>query len=85
MTKTIIIGQPEEAKKELKRIEIKKVLDPEYNTFDMAATKPHEWENIELICRNYGEYGYDLIFAYDDNDRRHIGSLYLGHWNDGVV
>lgn len=40
------------------------------------------WDNIELICKNYGD-GFDLMFAYNYN--REDGIAYLGHFNDGIV
>jgi hypothetical protein len=27
----------------------------------------------------------DLMFAYDDPDKRKDGVLYIGYWNDGIV
>ena len=47
-----------------------------------ALSVPHMWDNIELICNNYGD-GYDLMFAYNSN--REDGIAYLGYFNDGIV
>jgi len=80
-TKCIVLGQ-EKKEKELKKIEFVKHLN-EGSKFEMSYFKPNAWENIELISCSYTEEGMDLIFAYDEDRNR--GSLYLGHWNDGVV
>lgn len=79
MTKVILLGETD-SKKELKPIEFVKSL---INfSFHDAEAKPSEWENIELIARNYNEE-FDLMFAYDDN--RSDGAIYYGHFNDGIV
>ena len=49
-----------------------------------ASMSPHSYDNIELIVMNYNGSGYDLMFAFD-NDKISQGTLYLGHFNDGVV
>jgi hypothetical protein len=59
------------------------------NGITTALTWPDEYKHIELICRNYkhsmDEKGgvHDLMFAYGDD--RNYGSLFLGHFNDGIV
>ena len=50
---------------------------------DNPLRKPPQWDNIELIAKNYDD-GLDLMFAYHNNGRPH-GVLYLGKWNDGFV
>ena len=53
-------------------------------------SKPTDFDNVELICKDYykghhdsdKEYG-DLMFAYYDDRKK--GILYLGLWNDGVI
>lgn len=68
-----------------KPIEFVKILD-HYGKILNAVREPYEFSNIELICFSYCKISgknYDLIFAYDDD--RNGGSLYLGHFNDGVV
>jgi hypothetical protein len=82
MTKVIILGEQPE-KKELKPIDFVKALRPNLEVYDIANTKQIKWDNIELICRNYGQDSLDLMFGYDVD--RHWGVLYLGHFNDGVV
>lgn len=80
MTKTIVIGdnnsltgKPIEFVKEMNEIPVKKTL-----------INPHDYDNIELICRDYWGYGMDLMFAYFDDDRDN-GVAFLGHWNSGIV
>lgn len=81
MTKCIVLGeQPTE--KKLKPIEFKYVIKSNFEK-DTPQKRPHEWENIELIGKNYYGGGYDIMYAY--NDELRYGSLYAGHWNDGVV
>jgi hypothetical protein len=80
MTKVIILGEQPE-KKELKPIQFKLKLDSNHG-FTSNFGSPKQWENIELICKNYSTQ-YDLMFAYDEY-RQH-GILYLGHFNDGIV
>ena len=80
MTKVTIIGEATPIEKN-KPIEFVKsigtlVINPNVRAF------PYMWENIELICKNYGN-GFDLMFAY--NDKRKDGVAYLGHFNDGIV
>ena len=77
MTKcTVIFEQPKQGK----QIEFVKCLQSSGTT--KAEVKPAQYQNIELIAFNY-EGGLDLIFAYDN--RRDLGALYLGHWNDGYA
>lgn len=59
------------------------------DSFVSTSSKPTDFDNVELICRDYykghhndKEYG-DLMFAYY-NDRAK-GILYLGLWNDGII
>lgn len=76
MTKCTVIGQPNETKP----IELVKVIKTD-GTTAVATVKPTAYQNIELICEDFGHF--DLMFAYDHN--RNLGYLYLGHWNDGVA
>lgn len=88
MTKVIILGEtPKE--KEKKPIEF--VLScNNIEGFTSTSVIPKEFDSIELICKSfcpsqntpYAEY--DLMFAYN-GDYRHMGLLFLGHFNDGVV
>ena len=78
MTKVKIIGEQPEAPK--KKIEFFKYYTA--NGLIESRSLPEYFENIELICRGY-KAEYDLMFAY--NKDRSVGTLYLGHFNDGVV
>lgn len=79
MTKVTIIGEATPIEKK-KPIEFVKSIYLHNNPF--AQSSPHEWKNIELICKNYGG-GFDLMFAYNSN--RGDGIAYLGYFNDGIV
>ena len=45
---------------------------------------PKDYNFIDLICKNYLS-GFDLMFAYNLADKRELGVLYIGYFNDGVV
>jgi len=45
---------------------------------------PKDYNFIDLICKNYLS-GCDLMFAYNFADKRELGVLYIGYFNDGVV
>jgi hypothetical protein len=81
MTKVIIIGEQPE-KKELKPIEFIYTFSVQHGA-EETKTKPKIFQNIEFICKDYAGFGFDLMFAY--NEDRNQGILYLGHFNDGVV
>lgn len=84
-TKVTILGQAEAVKPELKKIEFVKYLDEEFDIEGVVTIKPSDWDNIELICSNYKERGFDLMLAYDGNRNSYTTCLYLGHFNDGIV
>lgn len=79
MTKVTIIGgaTPIEKKKPIEFVKYIGIIG-----ISNALSVPHIWDNIELICKNYGD-GYDLMFAYNSN--REDGIAYLGYFNDGIV
>ena len=92
MTKTIIIGQDVSKNKKKKSIEFL------YSVEDGICTNPVEnpsdFKYVELIAEGYLKFvtiydnehdSLDLMFGYDDPKCRGNGSLYYGHWNDGVV
>jgi hypothetical protein len=81
MTKCIVIGNTEN--KTGKPIEFIKFLDASIDEpiVEDAGVTPGSRENIELICRDDGEY--DIMFAY--NGKRNTGAIFLGHWNGGYV
>lgn len=81
MTKVIILGQEPE-NKELKPIQFVYFFYIHHGVGE-TGVKPKSYENIELICKDFEGYGFDLMFAY--NEDRNQGILYLGHFNDGIV
>jgi hypothetical protein len=81
MTNVIIIGEQPE-KKELKPIQFVYFFSFR-NGAEKTDIKPKSYENIELICKDFAGFGFDLMYAYFND--RNAGSLYLGHFNDGVV
>lgn len=81
-TKCIVIGA-RPTKKEVTRISFESSLSINLNITNANAS-PRAYKTIELICKNYS-YEVDLMFAYNDPNKRHEGVLYLGHWNDGIV
>ena len=86
MTKTIVIGDQHlpVIKKPIEFISQIGVVDSKVVEVDEAASEPHDWKYIELICKGYA-LKLDLIFAYNDPNARGGGVLMLGRWNDGVV
>lgn len=81
-TKVIIL---EEEKKQTKKkpIVFVKMLRSRSLNVEVYHSEPHEWKYIELICKDYGEDGWDLMYAFDDD--RKSGTLYIGYFNDGIV
>lgn len=79
MTKVTIIGgaTPIEKKKPIEFVKSIGIIG-----IRNSISNPYVWDNIELICNNYGD-GFDLMFAY--NNKREDGIAYLGHFNDGIV
>ena len=86
MTKIIILGENIGDQKPTKPIEFCFYLDACMGIVSTEGDsgKPDKWGNIELISEDYdGEH--DLMFAWDECDGRSEGTLYIGHFNDGVV
>lgn len=86
-TKCIVLGQENEPKKELKKIELKKCMQVKTGDFsDLGGLGP----NIDLnekftelaLNPTYKIEGYDLIHA---TTRSGSYQIWLGHWNDGVA
>ena len=88
MTKCIVLGNDQQVNNPPKPIEFIKQYGGsiKYTELDsIGIFPPSEWDNIELICKSpYNDMIYDIMFAYDDNERQY-GMLILGWWNDGVV
>ena len=80
---------PVSEERETKYITFKKVVrstslegEISFDLYD-AYTPPKQYSTIELICRNYLNSSWDLMYAFTNNV--HMGFLYFGYWNDGVV
>jgi hypothetical protein len=86
MTKVTIIGEHASTAKKYTKIKFIKVLTGSYEVAKAGVdwSGPTNWDNIELICREYAD-GMDLMFAYDDADCRTDGVLYIGYFNEGLV
>jgi hypothetical protein len=87
-TKVIVVGSSVETKP-VKSIEFVNTLSNVNPNLDSSVLKntdlsPCDFCYIELICRKY-QFGYDLMFAYDNPEHRGDGVLFIGHFNDGVV
>lgn len=84
-TKTIVLGSGAQVKTELKPIVVKAYLTglSEIN-HDAAHHQPSSFRYIELIALGYSP-GVDIMFAYNDPEKRKSGVLLIGHWNDGIV
>ena len=83
-TKVIVYGKQQGNKK----IEFVKELRTNYEFQDGCMKDLEDWDNIELICKNYDggdNDSLDLMFAYDNDGERSDGVLYLGYFNDGVI
>lgn len=80
MTKVSVLGQANEEKKELKKIEFIRVMMNDLD-FIEALSKPTDYEDVILISKDMSRSGYDLILGRNASG----DMLYLGHWNDGVV
>lgn len=86
MTKTIVLGlQREQAeKKPIEFYSLITVADHDEVDVEQVQSKPHQWNYIELVSKNYSP-NTDLLFAYNDPNDRGSGLLIIGRWNDGFV
>ena len=88
-TKTIVLGSTDKNNK-YRHIKFIKFLTYEGAMHDSIVLTPGQYKHIELICKQYTTQvwrsnGTDLMFAYDDENCRGNGVLYLGYWNDGTI
>ena len=85
MTKVIILGEAAPKKKK-KPIEFVTALKGD-KTLTKSDLNPSQFGTIKLMVRNYHGSGLDLMFAFiDGREFSDSGNtLYLGHFNDGVV
>lgn len=83
-TKVIVIGEANETVSQKKPIKlISSWCHPREIGFDLG-TNPCEYNYVELVAKDYFTE-FDLIFCYNNPNRRGNGCLFIGHWNDGVV
>lgn len=83
MTKTSIFGQNQNQKETVKNpIQLLKWLQGDGKFVD-ANSPAHLCQNIVLLEKKYCG-NMDLIWTHSDRSPN-SGSLFLGHWNDGVV
>ena len=84
-TKIIIVGKPG-PEEYLNPIEFRLELNRNAAFLDFSRTDsvPSRFKYIELICKNYGG-GFDLMFAYNDLNKRNKGTFFVGQFNDGIV
>lgn len=78
-TKVTVFGQ-EEQKKELKKIEFVKVLEPT-GEFAKCDLTPSDYDNVECISKEKGKF--DVFNAWYHKSTEKM--IYLGHFNDGIV
>lgn len=82
MTKVSVFGQNTAESKQLKPIEFVKKLGYTCE-IEASVTEPKEWENVMLLERKYTYDGLDLMIVWDEDiDDK---TIYLGHWNDGII
>jgi hypothetical protein len=84
--KIIIVGEKGEPESK-KPMQFLKAILADGLLSDVQVDQPTDFNYIELIARNYGTFDqpFDLIFCYDDPNKREEGVLFLGNWNDGVI
>lgn len=89
MTKVIILGEERQEEKELKPIEVTHFINSLNGSWGeigkyLSSEILSGFDFIELVSENYLADGRSLMFAYEKGDRVN-GTLYIGHFNDGVV
>lgn len=84
MTKTIVLGASYiNNNKPIEFFTQLNIIDSDDVEVENVDNEPHDWNYIELICKECAP-NLDLMFAYDDVDARRNGVLIIGRWNDGV-
>lgn len=84
-TKTIVIGEVEEKKQNFIIFVHQINIGFGNNWLSIPKNLPKDYKYIELIKRRKNITYFDLMFAYDDPNKRENGILYLGHWGNGIV
>lgn len=52
-------------------------IEPAQNPMHDSCYTPSDFSFVEVICMDYVQ-GYDLLFAYHDNSKRHYGCFFIG-------
>lgn len=84
MTKVVKLIAENEATESKKKIEFVFLVTCN-KTFVVAPNKPHEWDNVSILCRKSDNDKYDIMIAWDNDSNEEQRAVYLGHWNDGVI
>lgn len=80
---TKVINPFKEAEYKPKRIELIKFIDGDSSAIDTTSLHASEYNYTKLL-HDVRMDGYDVIACWNASDT-HDFSLYLGHWNDGIV
>ena len=85
MTNLIVLGQKNQpVKNPIVFYSLINIMGSDDVDVEPSVSQPCAWNNIELVCKDYSS-NLDLLFAYNNPDRRSDGVLIIGKWNDGVV
>jgi hypothetical protein len=79
MTKVTILREVDKGNEE--PIEFTHFLDE--HGLHVSYSNQKVWSNILLLCKNYEDSGFDLMFAYNGDGVNKC--LFLGHFNSGKV
>ena len=82
-TKIIKIGEVNESVKKLTPIVFTHWIKDDFTVEEKIGANPSDFNFIELITKNFGSNNEDLMYCYNNENRR--GYLIAGHFNDGVV
>lgn len=77
MTKVIILGQEPKEEKNLKPIEVKRIVNRDGTCDVWKSADISDYNEIKVIKVN--DYDFDCIIITDTN------IMFLGHFNDGIV
>ncbi len=81
MTKVRDLTRQQGEEKKLKPIDF--ILScSDTDDWNSSVSAPSQWDNIDLICKNWRNSGFDLMRIYNNDSD---GFLILGHFNDGYV
>lgn len=85
MTKAFVFGasKKNESRKKIEFLYYLHEYKGAMEVCNVQSDTPSIWDNVMLLSRASGRREYDIIFAWNKNLNE--GTLYLGHWNDGIV